>query len=85
MKIQALQVGPIGTNCYIFCDEGAKVCGIVDPGGEPEVILDAVKKLGCTVDKILLTHGRHCCGRFRPQRSIFTRRTLIFQVPSYFP
>ena len=57
MKIQALQVGPIGTNCYIFCDEGAKVCGIVDPGGEPEVILDAVKKLGCTVDKILLTHG----------------------------
>ena len=46
MKIQALQVGPIGTNCYIFCDEGAKVCGIVDPGGEPEVILDAVKKLG---------------------------------------
>ena len=50
MKIQALQVGPIGTNCYIFCDEGAKVCGIVDPGGEPEVILDAVKKLGGTVD-----------------------------------
>ena len=41
MKIQSLQVGPIGTNCYIFCDEGAKVCGIVDPGGEPEVILDA--------------------------------------------
>ena len=59
MKIQALQVGPIGTNCYIFCDEGAKVCGIVDPGGEPEVILDAVKKLGCTVDKILLTHGHY--------------------------
>ena len=59
MKIQALQVGPIGTNCYIFCEEGAKVCGIVDPGGEPEVILDAVKKLGCTVDKILLTHGHY--------------------------
>ena len=25
MKIQALQVGSIGTNCYILCDEAAKV------------------------------------------------------------
>ena len=46
MKIQALQVGPIGTNCYIFCDGGAKVCGIVDPGGGPEVA-DCGLLFGC--------------------------------------
>ena len=35
MKIQALQVGSIGTNCYILCDEAAKVCAVIDPGAEP--------------------------------------------------
>ena len=57
MKIQALQVGSIGTNCYILCDEAAKVCAVIDPGAEPELILSAAEKLDCTVDKILLTHG----------------------------
>ncbi len=59
MNIQALQVGPIGTNCYLLCDETARVCAVIDPGAEPELILSAVKKLGCTVDKILLTHGHY--------------------------
>ena len=59
MKIQALQVGSIGTNCYLLCDETAKVCAVVDPGGEPELILSAVEKLDCSVDKILLTHGHY--------------------------
>ena len=53
MKIQALQVGSIGTNCYILCDEAAKVCAVIDPGAEPELILSAAEKLDCTVDKIL--------------------------------
>ncbi len=57
MMIQVLQVGPYGTNCYILCDEAAKVCAVVDPGDEPELILSAVEKLDCTVDKILITHG----------------------------
>lgn len=59
MKIQVLQVGSIGTNCYILCDETAQVCAVVDPGGETELILTAVERLGCTVDKLLLTHGHY--------------------------
>ena len=59
MKIQALQVGSIGTNCYILCDEAAKVCAVIDPGAEPELMLSAAEKLDCTVDKILLTHGHY--------------------------
>ena len=35
------------------------VCAVIDPGAEPELILSAVEKLGCTVDKILLTHGHY--------------------------
>lgn len=33
MKIKCLQVGPIGTNCYLLCDEDAKTCAVIDPGG----------------------------------------------------
>ena len=29
MTIKTLQVGPIMTNCYLLCDEDAKVCATV--------------------------------------------------------
>ena len=44
MKIQTLAVGELMTNCYILCDEQAKVCAVVDPGGEAERIAAAVEK-----------------------------------------
>jgi hypothetical protein len=34
MIIKDLQVGMIGTNCYILCDELAGVCAVIDPGDE---------------------------------------------------
>ena len=34
MKIKCLQVGPIGTNCYLLCDEDAKTCAVIDSGGD---------------------------------------------------
>ena len=34
MQIHSLQVGPIGTNCYLLCDENARACAVVDPGGD---------------------------------------------------
>ena len=30
MKIKTLIVGPIGTNCYLLCDEDARACAVVD-------------------------------------------------------
>ena len=38
-------------------DEKNKVCAVIDPGFEPQTILDRVAKLGLTVDAVLLTHG----------------------------
>lgn len=57
MKIVTLQVGPIGTNCYILCDEEAAVCAVIDPGDEPRRIAAAIAGTGCTPEMILLTHG----------------------------
>ena len=64
MKISALQVGPIMTNCYILCDETANVCAVIDPGDEPDRIEKAVAQTGCELTAIYLTHGHfdHCTG-----------------------
>ena len=64
MKVLSLMVGPIMTNCYILCDEVAKVCAVIDPGDEPERIEALMATTGCTPVMILLTHGHfdHCTG-----------------------
>ena len=64
MKVLSLMVGPIMTNCYLLCDEAAKVCAVIDPGDEPERIEALMATTGCTPIMILLTHGHfdHCTG-----------------------
>ena len=58
MKLEAMPVGMIGTNCYLLWDDtAANAAAIVDPGGDAEQILAAVKRNGLDVKMILLTHG----------------------------
>ena len=59
MKIKTLCVGPIGTNCYILCDEAAGVCAVIDPGGDADRVAAAVAETGCTPRAIFLTHGHY--------------------------
>ena len=59
MKIYALEVGPIGTNCYLLCDEARKLCAVIDPGGDPDRVAAAVEQSGCAPCAILLTHGHY--------------------------
>ena len=64
MRVLSLMVGPIMTNCYILCDEAAKVCAVIDPGDESGRIEEEIASSGCTPTMILLTHGHfdHCTG-----------------------
>ena len=64
MKVLSAMVGPIMTNCYILCDETAKVCAVIDPGDEPKRIEAMIASCGCSPVMILLTHGHfdHCTG-----------------------
>ena len=59
MKVKVMQVGPIGTNCYILEDEGAKLAAVIDPGDEAEAIQEVVEGTGARVEYILLTHGHY--------------------------
>ena len=56
-KVEPLVVGPLMSNCYIVWDEKKKQGVIIDPGDDPQDILDRVKELGITIKYILATHG----------------------------
>ena len=57
MKIIAMEVGYIATNCYIVVNEETHHGVIIDPGGDAGRIMEAVQKENLTVDAIFLTHG----------------------------
>ena len=50
-------VTPFQQNCSIvWCDE-AKLAAIIDPGGDIDKLLAAVKKTGATLEQIWITHA----------------------------
>lgn len=59
MQVKVLQVGPIGTNCYILEDEKAHAAAVIDPGDEAGRILQVIEDDGVDVKYILLTHGHY--------------------------
>jgi hydroxyacylglutathione hydrolase len=64
MKFSIIPVTPYQQNCSIAVCEKTGRAAVVDPGGDLDRIRDAVKQLGVTVEKILVTHGHldHCAG-----------------------
>ena len=52
MKIQTLEIGNIGTNCYVISDDQG-TCAIIDCDGNPQPLFGAVEmvkeKYGCPV------------------------------------
>ncbi len=57
MKLKALVVGPIGTNCYLVFDGKLRRLFVIDPGAEPERILREAEKFAADSARILLTHA----------------------------
>ncbi|HMK56849.1 MAG TPA: MBL fold metallo-hydrolase [Dissulfurispiraceae bacterium] len=57
MIIKTVVVGPLQVNCHIIGDEKTGKAMIIDPGDEPDMILDAVGKLKLIVEYIICTHG----------------------------
>jgi glyoxylase-like metal-dependent hydrolase (beta-lactamase superfamily II) len=55
--VRAFTVGPIQENAYLVRrDETAAEAVLVDPGEEPQRLLEAVERLGVRVTAILITH-----------------------------
>lgn len=78
MQVTMLQVGPIGTNCYLFWDEKTGKGAVVDPGDDARTILSAIQKSGMELTAIFLTHGHHDHTGALPQL-----KAAFPQVPVY--
>ena len=57
LHIHTLALGQYETNCYILYTDHNSECLVIDPGYEPQTVLDTVGKLGKSIAAILLTHG----------------------------
>lgn len=50
-------VGPFQENSYLVVDDATERAALVDPGDEPERLLEMVARSGATLDAIWLTHA----------------------------
>ena len=57
VEIHVLHLGQVGTNCYIFREDGTKTCGVVDPGDQGEQLAAWLMGRGLEPEAVLLTHG----------------------------
>ena len=78
MQIKMMQVGPLGTNCYLLEDEASKTAAVVDPGGDALRILSQAQADGVTIRLILLTHAH-----FDHTGGVSALRKALPDVPVY--
>ena len=57
MNIKTMQVGPLGTNCYLLEDEHTRAAAVIDPGGDGARIEAQLRADGAELKRILLTHA----------------------------
>lgn len=91
MHVKMLQVGPIGTNCYLLEDEKTREAAVIDPGGNAPEIIKALED--AKLRYILLTHGHydHTGGAAElleafPRAALYIHKSDFQDVdPSLFP
>jgi glyoxylase-like metal-dependent hydrolase (beta-lactamase superfamily II) len=57
MVIKELVVGPLESNCYLIVDEHTKETLVIDPGDEPDRIIDLIHENSLQVKYIVCTHA----------------------------
>lgn len=57
MRYRVLPVTPFQQNCSLVWCEDTLLGALIDPGGEPDRLLEAAAREGVKLEKLLLTHG----------------------------
>lgn len=57
MIIETIPVGVTQTNCYVLGSREREDGIVIDPGAEPETILEVIGRRGLTIQYVLNTHG----------------------------
>ncbi len=64
VRVHTLESEPFAENSYVVRAEGASEAFVVDPGFEPDAILDFLRRNGLSLEAIVNTHGHvdHIAG-----------------------
>jgi glyoxylase-like metal-dependent hydrolase (beta-lactamase superfamily II) len=57
MKLESRTVGAFQENTYLVIDETTNHAVLIDPGADPDELIEMVRDSGATLDAIWLTHG----------------------------
>jgi len=57
IQLKVIPVTPLQQNCSLLWDSETLEGVFVDPGGEPEKLMEEAKTLGVSIKEIWLTHG----------------------------
>ena len=57
LVLEHLMVGPLQSNCFILGDEESGEAVVIDPGGDGDIILDAVERRPWKIVAVLNTHA----------------------------
>lgn len=55
--LTTVPVGGLQTNCYILKPNDSSDCAVIDPGGEPQRIIELITAAELTLRYLLCTHG----------------------------
>jgi glyoxylase-like metal-dependent hydrolase (beta-lactamase superfamily II) len=56
LDVRTFTVGPAAENTYVVRAQGSDRALLIDPGAEPQRLVEALDALGATVEAILITH-----------------------------
>ena len=94
LDVARLELGPIGTNCYLVRTPGAAEAVVVDPGGDAAEIRLELARRGARCTAIFITHGHWdhlggvadlADGTGAPVRMAEDERFLLEHVNDYVP
>lgn len=57
LRLLRMELGEIGTNCYLLADKTAAELAVIDPAGDFPVLWAAIEEIGYPVKYIINTHG----------------------------
>ncbi len=57
MKVLTIPVTPFQQNCSLVICQQTMRAALIDPGGDTDILKQAIEEAGVTVEKLLLTHG----------------------------
>lgn len=75
LQAAIIPVTPFQQNCSLIWDAETKLGAVVDPGGDLDNIHAAIREVGMTPEKILLTHGHidHAAGADELRKALGVR------------